>query len=129
MSTTPFDATGEPASDRGVVDLTAHAATLLASARDATSGRAARNLMPAEGAALTQTLVALREGAALSDHTTPGPATIQVLAGRVTLSSGDERVHLAAGEWSTIPRRSHRLDADEDAVALLTVAGRGPVSG
>jgi quercetin dioxygenase-like cupin family protein len=129
MSTTPFDATGEAASDRGVVDLSAHGATLLATAREASSGRAARNLMPAAGAALTQTMVALQAGAALSEHTTPGPATIQVLAGRVTLSAGDERVTLGTGEWSTIPRREHRLDADEDAVALLTVAGRGPVSG
>lgn len=124
--TTPFDATGEPASDRAVVDLTAHGATLLAQARDASSGRAATNLMPATGAALTQTLLALRQGAELADHTSPGPATLHVLAGRLTLVSGESSTAVGAGEWTPIPRETHRLEADEDVVALLTVAVPDP---
>ena len=124
--TTPFDATAEPASDRGVVDLTAHGATLLAQARDASSGRAATNLMPATGAALTQTVLALRAGAELADHTAPGPATLHVLAGRVSLVSGDTTVSVGVGEWVPIPREEHRLEADEDVVALLTVAVPNP---
>ncbi len=124
--TTPSEATTEPAADRGVVDLTAQGATLLAQARDASSGRAATNLMPATGAVLTQTMLALRAGAELTDHTSPGPATLHVLTGRATLVSGGTTVTVGAGEWVPIPREEHRVEADEDVVALLTVAVQDP---
>lgn len=92
----------------------------LAAARTAASGRSARTI--GGGPVLRQTLLALAAGRALDDHESPGEATLQVLAGRVRLQAGDDISEGAAGDLLTIPPRRHRLDALEDAAALLTVA-------
>lgn len=95
---------------------------LLARARSADAGRAARNLNPGPGGGLTQTLLALRAGAALQDHVAPGPATLQVLHGSGRLHDDDQELSLPTGSWAPIPRARHGLTADEDLVVLLTVA-------
>jgi quercetin dioxygenase-like cupin family protein len=86
------------------------------------SGRLARTLSPGAGAPLKQTLLALRAGHQLQDHRAPGQATIEVLAGRVRLTVNDGETVLETGTWAPIPSRVHGLAADEDSVALLTVA-------
>ncbi|WP_197034735.1 hypothetical protein [Glycomyces sp. NRRL B-16210] len=96
----------------------------LAAARTAASGRSARTI--GGDRALRQTLLALAAGRALDDHESPGEATLQVLVGRVRLQAGDEISEGAAGDLLTIPPRRHRLDAVEDAAALLTVARSEP---
>lgn len=108
------------------MDLDRAAGELLEQASGAGSGRAARNLMPGEGAALSQTLLALTNGATLGEHSTNGPASLQVLRGAVRLTHGDGEVAIARGQWATVPRDEHGLTADEDSVVLLTVA---PISG
>lgn len=104
------------------VDLHAAAAELLTSLADRPSGRAARTLSPGAHAPLKQTLLALGAGHHLQDHRAPGSATIEVLVGAVRLTVGDDETVLVAGRWAPIPDEVHGLAADEDSVALLTVA-------
>jgi quercetin dioxygenase-like cupin family protein len=108
-------------SDSGVVHLHTLADELAQRARDERPGRAARTLPhPVDG--LRQTVIALRAGAELGAHESPGPASLLVLRGRVRLLAGDETVEIATHELSPIPDRRHSLHADEDSVVLLSVA-------
>ena len=66
--------------------------------------RAARTLTGGSGHALRQTAIALLEGSSLSDHESPGEATLQVLVGRVRLSWSDESLDLGTGGYVVIPR-------------------------
>lgn len=105
------------------IQLTIAATELLDRARGLRSARAAQNLVPGTGAPLTQSLLALCARAKLQEHTSPGPASIQVLQGTVILGvSGGDRQTLTAGDWSLIPPSHHDLEAVSDTVVLLTVA-------
>ncbi len=110
-----------PEQPEGVVDLAAAGHELLQQAETLAAGRAARTLTPHAGADLKQTLLALRAGRTLGEHPSPGPATLQVLEGAMTLRSGDDVVAISAGGWVALPRERHDLEADRDTVALLTV--------
>lgn len=112
----------DPETPEGSFDLHAAARTLLDQAGDLDAGRSARTLTPRVGGPLKQTLMALRAGRRLAEHRAPGPATLQVLEGSVTLAAGDRTITLAAGEWAVIPDEIHDLSAQVDAVVLLTVA-------
>lgn len=101
------------------VDLEEVGRSLLEEARS--NGRAAVTLTPSTGGPLKQTLLALTEGSHLSEHTAPGPATIQVLRGSTRLNSEVGDAELEAGTWAPLPRERHSLHALEDVVALLTV--------
>jgi quercetin dioxygenase-like cupin family protein len=104
-----------------IIDVHALAAELLAEATAADAGRAARTLPhPVDG--LRQTVIALRAGSALSEHESPGPASLLVLRGRVRLVAGEGSTELVAHRFSPVPPRRHGLHADEDAVVLLSVA-------
>ncbi len=97
-------------------------ARLLDEARSHSNGRSALTLTPSEGGPLKQTLLAIQAGSGLQDHPAPGPSSILVLSGSATMSSGGGGdVRLEAGCWAPVPMESHRVDADEDLVALLTV--------
>ena len=103
------------------VDLHATGRELMEKARTENSGRAGRTLPhPVDG--LRQTLIALRAGAELGEHESPGPASLMVIHGRVRLVAGDETVELSAHRISPVPDRRHSLHADEDSVVLLSVA-------
>ncbi len=106
--------------DTRTTDLPALGRELLDQAGANAPGRAARTL-PSPGPGLRQTLIALRTGAELAEHDSPGTATLHVLQGRVRLVAGEETVELPAGRLGAIPPRRHGLHADEDAVVLLTV--------
>ena len=95
---------------------------LLQQARGLDAGRAARTLTPGAGGALKQTVLALVGGARLAEHTTPGPATIQVLSGHVRLGTTAGGTELVAGQWAPVPDELHDLTATSDAAVLLTVA-------
>ncbi len=111
-----------PSTPEGAFDLQAAADDLLGQARDAENGRTARTLTPGEGAPLKQTLMALLEGRGLSDHRSPGAATLVVLRGRATLTWGQQELEVPEGHWATIPAVVHGLRAETDLVVLLTVA-------
>lgn len=104
------------------LDLDGRSRELLAAASSAGSGRAADNLLAGTGGGLTQTLLALVAGTTLADHTAPGPATLLVLDGEATLTTGDDRRRVSSGQWVQVPTASHGLHAETDAVCLLTVA-------
>ncbi len=67
-------------------------------------------------------MVALREGSSLTEHNSPGEATIIVLSGRVRLTAGDTDWEGRKGDLLIIPPERHSLDALEDAVIMLTTA-------
>lgn len=103
------------------IDLHALADDLLGTATSESAGRAARTLAhPVDG--LRQTVIALRGGAELGEHVSPGPASLLVLRGKVRLVAGDESVDLAAHTFTPVPNRRHSVHADEDSVVLLSVA-------
>lgn len=103
------------------VDLHALAGDLLEKAASEHSGRAARTLPhPVDG--LRQTVIALRADAELSEHESPGPASLLVVRGRVRLVAGEESVSLGAHAITPVPNRRHSLHADEDSVVLLSVS-------
>lgn len=112
-----------PASHDGAppTDLTELGAELLADARAQESGRSATSLVAGPGTPLKQVLLALSAGSVLQDHRAPGPATLQVLEGRVALTWDGERQILRAGQWAPIPNAVHGLAAEQDSVAVLTV--------
>jgi quercetin dioxygenase-like cupin family protein len=102
--------------------LTALADEHLAAAREAHSGRSALTLHGGREHPLRQTLLAMAAGQALSEHESPGEATLQVLQGTVTLTTPEETWRGSAGDFLAVPRDRHDLAAEEDAVVLLTVA-------
>ena len=116
--TTPTDQTD-------VIDIPGAVAEVLDRARGATSGRAARTLIPGAGAPLKQTLLALTAGTVLADHEAPGSATLHVLEGDVRLLAGDQVIELPTGALAAIPPLRHSVESVEDAVILISVATSG----
>jgi quercetin dioxygenase-like cupin family protein len=103
------------------IDVHGLAAELLQKATAESAGRAARTLPhPVDG--LRQTLIALREGAAMDEHESPGAASLMVIRGRVRIRAGDDSVDLGPHQIAPIPDRRHSLEAAEQSVVLLSVA-------
>ncbi|GAA0631551.1 cupin domain-containing protein [Streptomyces thermocarboxydovorans] len=87
----------------------------------ADTGRSATTVYGGHEHALRQTLLALTAGTGLSEHDSPGEATLLVLRGRVRLTSGDTAWEGRTGDLIAIPPARHALEALEDAVVVLTV--------
>jgi quercetin dioxygenase-like cupin family protein len=94
---------------------------LLKRARDS-GGRAADTVIGGHERVLRQTVIALVQGTALSEHENPGEASVHVLAGRVRLATQDASWEGRAGDLIEVPDAPHSLEALEDSVVLLTVA-------
>jgi quercetin dioxygenase-like cupin family protein len=112
----------DPTQPEGAFDLLDAARELLDQAAGLASRRAARTLTPGAGTPLKQTLLALCEGQGLDEHQAPGPATLHVLVGDMTLRTDDRELALGPNQWAAIPADLHELRATTDAVALLTVS-------
>jgi quercetin dioxygenase-like cupin family protein len=93
---------------------------LLATARSARSGRAAALVVGGPGTTMTQTVIAMRDGARLAEHQNPGEATILVLTGAVRLLAEEGPVDATEGDLVPVPYQRHSLEARSDAVVLLT---------
>jgi quercetin dioxygenase-like cupin family protein len=93
----------------------------LEAARGASSGRSAVTIQGGHDRSLRETVIALVSGRELSEHESPGEATLQVLTGRVRLTSGEQLWDGGTGDHVIIPPARHTLLALEDAVVLLTV--------
>jgi quercetin dioxygenase-like cupin family protein len=108
--------------DMDGVSLSRLADEQLAAAHQAAAGRASHTVHGGHEHALRQTLVALVSGQELSEHNSPGEATLQVICGRVRLVAGDDSWDGAAGDHITIPPARHALQALDDSAVLLTVS-------
>lgn len=103
------------------ISLTDLASEKLAEAKQAHSGRAAHTIHGGHNHELRQTVLALLADQELSEHDSPGEATLQVLRGHVRLTIGGDAWEGKAGEYLAIPPERHALHAIEDSVVLLTV--------
>jgi quercetin dioxygenase-like cupin family protein len=102
--------------------LTSLADEHLQTAQNAASGRSSHTIYGGQEHHLRQTLIALAAGQTLSEHESPGEATLQVLRGHVALVSGAESSEGSAGDFLVIPDGRHSVDALDDSAFLLTVA-------
>lgn len=93
-------------------------------AADAGSGRAAETIYGGHDKALRQTVIALTAGSSLSEHESPGEATLVVLEGRVRLVADAVGWDGRRGDFLVVPQARHSLKAVTDAQVLLTVAKR-----
>ena len=91
-------------------------------ARTASNGRSARMLYGGPTSTLTQTVIAMREGARLGEHESPGEATMLVLSGRLRVSTATQSRDGSAGELLELPLETHSVEALSDAAFLLTAA-------
>jgi quercetin dioxygenase-like cupin family protein len=103
------------------ISLTSLAEEKLAEARQAHSGRAAHTLHGGHTHELRQTVMALLAGRELSEHDSPGQASLQVLQGHVRLTACDDAWDGKTGDYVVIPPQRHSLHALDDSVVMLTV--------
>lgn len=104
------------------ISLEALARQQLEAAARADGGHAADTVYGGREKVLRQTVIGLVKGASLAEHENPGNATVQVLRGRVRLSSGDLSWEARSGDMIFVPDARHSLEALEDSAVLLTVA-------
>lgn len=84
------------------------------------SGRRAETLVKNDE--LRVVLITMRAGAALQEHTAPGPITIQALRGRFAVSvDGGERELTRGGLIAIATGAPHSVRAVEDGAFLLTI--------
>ena len=100
-------------------DLAALTETHLAAALVAPNGRSAELIV--HDHQLRQTVIALADGQALSEHNPPPAATIQVLRGSVQVTAqGGGDVVVREGELAPLIHERHGVLALEDTAFLLT---------
>jgi len=91
-------------------------------AKGESSGRSSSTVFGGHEQVLRHTVIALREGSSLTEHNSPGEATIIVLSGHVQLSAGSNSWDGQKGDLLVIPPERHSLEALKDAVVVLTTA-------
>lgn len=104
------------------LSLDALARELLEKAAGAAGGRAAQTVIGGHEKVLRQTVIAMTGDAALTEHASPGEASVHVLRGRVVLTAGDQAWEGRDGDLLIVPDAPHSLQALQDSAVLLTVA-------
>ncbi|HJQ47481.1 MAG TPA: cupin domain-containing protein [Amycolatopsis sp.] len=102
--------------------LEAMARNHLEQAASSSTGRSSTTVFGGHEQVLRQTLIALTAGTELTEHDSPGEATLIVLRGRVRLHAGDDTWDGRTGDMLVIPPARHSLEAIEDSAVVLTVA-------
>ncbi|MGE3985440.1 MAG: hypothetical protein AB7G38_14830 [Dehalococcoidia bacterium] len=103
------------------INLAREAETLIAEAKQAPQGRAARTLV--KDGPLRITLLGLKEGAAIADHRAGGPVSIEVVTGSVVIEVGAAAYELAAQEALVLDADVvHSVRATADAAIQLVIA-------
>jgi quercetin dioxygenase-like cupin family protein len=98
------------------------AETLIADLPNHPSGRSAKTVL--SGTVMRAAIIALREGAQMSEHAAPPAATMLVITGQVTLRAGAHEWTVNPGQLIPIPPQRHSVEAHADSAILLTVALR-----
>lgn len=104
--------------------LTAIAREQAERAATGSAGRGAATVVGGHEQVLRQTVIALNEGASLSEHANPGEATVTVLYGRVRLDADGDSWEGRDLDLIEVPPKRHSLHALTDCAVLLTVAKR-----
>lgn len=94
-------------------------------ARIESSGRSSSTIFGGHEQVLRHTLIALRAGASLAEHNSPGEATIIVLRGHVRLVTDSASWEGLDGDLLIIPPERHALEALKDTAMVLTTAIAG----
>lgn len=97
------------------------AVDLLDKARTSANGRAAKTLV--KNGPLRITLIAMKKGAGAKRHHVEGPATIQIIRGRMRITTPRGPEDLRSGTlYALAAGVEHSHTALTDCVALLTIA-------
>jgi quercetin dioxygenase-like cupin family protein len=104
--------------------ITALARTQLEAAQASSTGRSAATVYGGHEHQLRQTVIALIEGNSLSEHESPGEATLHVLTGRIRLVTDGASWEGAPGDLLVVPPQRHSVEAERDSTFLLTVSKR-----
>jgi len=91
-------------------------------AKEESSGRSSSTVFGGHEQVLRHTVIALREGSSMTEHNSPGEATIIVLSGHARLSAGSTIWEGHKGDLLVIPPERHSLEALKDTVVVLTTA-------
>lgn len=105
-----------------VVILAELAESLIADLPNHRAGKTAKTIM--SGSVMRAVVIALAEGADLSEHESPTAATLYAITGELTLSTRTDEWTIQPGELLQIPRQRHSVHAHRDSAFLLTVALR-----
>src|ERR1700758_5647798 len=95
------------------ISLTSLATEKLSEAQKSHSGRAAHTLHGGHTHELRQTVMALLAGHELSEHDSPGQASLQVLTGHVHLTAGADVWDGKAGDYVGIPPQQRSSQAHQ----------------
>ncbi len=104
------------------LSLDALAREMLRRAAGANGGRAAQTVIGGHEKVLRQTLIAMTKDTALTEHASPGEASVYVLHGRVVLEAAGQSWEGRDGDLLIVPQSPHSLRALQDSAVLLTVA-------
>jgi quercetin dioxygenase-like cupin family protein len=96
--------------------------SLLADLANHRSGKTAKTVM--SGSVMRAVVIALAEGADMSEHEAPTAATLYVIKGELTLSTRTNTWTIRSGELIQVPRQRHSVHAHSDSAFLLTVGLR-----
>jgi len=122
VTTTPRPPGGQVDTGTGATDVDRQVEELAEAATRAGNGRSARMLFGGPESTLTQTVIAMREGARLGEHESPGEATMLVLRGRLRVTTATQSWEAGRGELLDLPQEMHAVEALEGAAFLLSAA-------